>query len=83
MSGWGSGYVTDVTYLPAYYRQQSPAVMAIAAALGGVACDLPAPDAAIHYLELGCGLGFGATLLAASNPGWQVTAIDFNPAHIA
>jgi SAM-dependent methyltransferase len=37
----------------------------------------------VSYLELGCGLGFGATLLAASNPRWQVTAIDFNPAHIA
>ena len=35
------------------------------------------------YLELGCGVGIGALLTAAANPGWQVTAIDYNPAHIA
>ena len=35
------------------------------------------------YLELGCGHGFGAMLLAASNPAWRVTAVDYNPAHIA
>ena len=27
--------------------------------------------------------GIGALVTAASNPGWQVTAIDYNPAHIA
>ena len=48
-----------------------------------MAARLPAPDAPISYLELGCGQGFGALLLAASNPTWQVTAVDFNPAHIA
>ena len=37
----------------------------------------------MSYLELGCGQGFGALILAASNPHWTVTAIDFNPAHIA
>ena len=37
----------------------------------------------MSYLELGCGQGFGALVLAASNPHWKVTAIDFNPAHIA
>ena len=83
MTGWGSGYVTDVAYMPGYYRQQSPQIMALACLLGGIASPMPGPDDAVSYLELGCGQGFGAMLLAASNPNWNVTAIDFNPAHIA
>ena len=83
MSGWGGGYVTDITYMTGYYRQQSPAMMALACLLGGVASPMPGPDDPVSYLELGCGQGFGALVLAASNPHWQVTAIDFNPAHIA
>ena len=83
MSGWGSGYVTDIPYMTGYYRHQSPSVMALTCLLGGVASPLPSHDDPISYLELGCGQGFGALILAASNPHWTVTAIDFNPAHIA
>jgi SAM-dependent methyltransferase len=83
MSGWGSGYVTDVTYMTGYYRQQSPSLIALGCLLCGVASPMPGPDDPISYLELGCGQGFGAMVLAASNPDWRVTAVDFNPAHIA
>ncbi|HWY24153.1 MAG TPA: class I SAM-dependent methyltransferase [Nevskia sp.] len=83
MSGWGGGYVTDITYMTGYYRQQSPAMMTLACLLGGVASPMPGPDDPVSYLELGCGQGFGALVLAASNPHWKVTAIDFNPAHVA
>jgi len=83
MSGWGGGYVTDITYTAGWYRQQSPAMMALACLLGGVAADLPGPDDPVQYMELGCGQGLSAMLLAASNPSWRVTAVDFNPAHIA
>ena len=83
MTGWGGGYVTDITYMTGYYRQQSPSVIALGCLLGGVASPLPGPDDPLSYLELGCGQGFGALVLAASNPHWKVTAIDFNPAHIA
>src|SRR5580658_7203479 len=83
MSGWGSGYVTDVTYMTGYYRQQSPVMISLACLLGCVASPLPGRDDPISYLELGCGQGFGALILAASTPHWKVTAIDFNPAHIA
>src|ERR1700744_5175629 len=83
MSGWGGGYVTDITYMTGYYRAQSPSLMALSCLLGGVAAPLPGPDDPISYLELGCGQGFGALILAASNPHWRVTAIDFNPAHVA
>lgn len=83
MSGWGQGYITDITYLPGYYRHQSPGLMAIAAWLGGAVCPIPGPDDEVSYLELGCGQGHGALVLAASNPRWNVTAVDFNPAHVA
>ncbi len=83
MSGWGGGYVTDITYMPGWYRQQSPAILALACLLGGVASAVPQAEDPVRYLELGCGHGYGAMLLAASNPHWQVTAVDFNPAHIA
>lgn len=83
MSGWGGGYITDITYMSGWYRQQSPAILSLACLLGGVEATVPAGDDPVHVLELGCGQGFGAMLLAASNPAWRVTAIDFNPAHIA
>ena len=82
-SGWGGGYLTGTSYLPGWYSQQSPMHLATTCLLMGVACDLPAGDEPVHYLELGCGLGFGSLVLAASNPSWQVTGIDFNPAHVA
>jgi SAM-dependent methyltransferase len=83
MSGWSSGYVTDITYMAGYYRSQSPSIISLACLLGGVASPLPATDDAVSYLELGCGHGLTSLILAASNPHWLVTAIDFNPAHVA
>jgi SAM-dependent methyltransferase len=80
---WGGGYVTDIDYLPGWYPQQSPMHLAVTCLLLGIACDLPAGDEEVHYMELGCGLGLGAMVLAASNPSWRITAVDFNPAHIA
>lgn len=80
---WSSGYVTDVPYLEGFYIQQSPARMALSCQLVCVAADVPAPTDEACYLELGCGVGIGALLTAASNPGWKVVAIDYNPAHIA
>jgi len=80
---WNSGYVADIAYIEGFYVQQSPARMALACMFGNVAADLPQPDDEATYLELGCGVGIGALITAASNPGWQVTAIDYNPAHIA
>ena len=80
---WNSGYVADIAYIEGFYVQQSPARLVLACLIGNVAVDLPEPDDQASYLELGCGVGIGALLTAASNPGWQVTAIDYNPAHIA
>ncbi len=83
MTGWGGGDVTDITYMTGYYRQQSPSVIALGCLLGGVASPLPGPDDPLSYLELGCGQGLGALVLAACTRHWKVTAIDFNPAHVA
>ena len=83
MSAWNGGYVTDITYTAGWYGQQSPVLMALACQLCSVGVPLPAADDRVHLLELGCGQGFGAMIQAASNPNWMVTAVDFNPAHIA
>jgi SAM-dependent methyltransferase len=83
MSEWGGGYVTDITYHMGWYRQQSPAMMALASIIGGSSATIPVGDDPVMLLELGCGFGYGAMALAASNPDWTVTAVDFNPAHIA
>lgn len=80
---WSHGYVADITYIEGFYPEQTPARMALACLIGSVAADLPGPHDAVHYLELGCGIGIGALTTAAANPAWQVTAIDYNPAHIA
>jgi SAM-dependent methyltransferase len=83
MSGWNGGYITDITYMSGWYRQQSPAILALACVMNGAETAIPAGDDPLHVLELGCGQGFGALFLAASNPMWRITAVDFNPAHIA
>lgn len=83
MTGWTGGYVVDVEYIPGFYRQQSPPHLALAALLGGVDGRLPAGTDQVHYLELGCGRGLNAVAIAAANPAWRVTAVDFNPSHIA
>ncbi len=80
---WGRGYVTDIPYLPGYYRHQSPLHLNLACLLGGAAGIEIGPTSRLSYLELGCGQGFGALMLAACNPTWQVIGIDYNPAHIA
>jgi len=84
MSQWGGGYVTDITYsMGGWYRQQSPMTMALASIIGGASAQIPTADDKITMLELGCGFGYTAMVLAASNPNWSITAVDFNPAHIA
>jgi 2-polyprenyl-3-methyl-5-hydroxy-6-metoxy-1,4-benzoquinol methylase len=83
VTDWAGGYVTDVEYIPGFYRQQSPPQLELAALLGGVDSRLPAGTEQAHYLELGCGRGMNAVTIAAANPAWRVTAVDYNPAHIA
>lgn len=83
MTGWGGGYVTDINYLANYYAEQSPQLMAAACLVAGYDPGIGGEAPGLHYLELGCGRGTNALVLAAANPGWRVTAIDFMPAAIA
>jgi SAM-dependent methyltransferase len=83
MSGWGSGYITDIAYIPGFYQAQMQSTMALAALLSGKKARLVGRHEAYHYADIGCGLGMSALIVAAANPGWQVTGLDFNPAHIA
>lgn len=80
---WGGGYVTDIAYAPGFYAEQSPRMMALTALVAGFGASAAGRDEAFHFADLGCGHGFTALILAAANPGWQVTGLDFNPAHVA
>ncbi len=77
---WSAGYVTDVAYMPGFYHHQTPGFMALACLLNGFE---PPPLDGITYCDLGCGPGFGATLMAAADPAGTYVGVDFNPAHIA
>jgi SAM-dependent methyltransferase len=76
-----AGYVGDVAYTLGFYRELSPTYLSLACVLNGV--DGPNPTKDLRYCELGCGRGYGTTLLAAANPNVDFVGIDFNPSHIA
>ncbi len=81
MSTWSAGYVSDIEYMPGFYREQAPAHLDLSCLIAGVA----PPDVAdgVRYCELGCGVGMTCLLLAAADPTGHFVGIDFNPAHIA
>jgi SAM-dependent methyltransferase len=81
MTEWTAGYVSDVEYLPGFYREQGPAHLDLACLIGGV--QPPDRIGGLAYCELGCGQGLTTVLLAAANPDGHFVGIDFNPAHIA
>jgi len=82
MADWGSGYVTDTAYVHDYCRVQTPPILSFAA----LCKDVAAPGSLgepLSYCDLGCGQGFTANIIAATNPQIKVFAADFNPTHIA
>jgi SAM-dependent methyltransferase len=81
MSGWSDGYLTDLVYTSGFYHELMPGRIRLAALLHGVVP--PELDRPFRYLELGCGRGMPALVVAATNPHAEVVAVDFNPAHIA
>jgi SAM-dependent methyltransferase len=83
MSGWNGGYVTDIAYLAGFYSSQSQAIAALAALLNGNAARPARRDEDFHFADIGCGQGVTALIMAAANPGWRVTGLDFQPVHIA
>lgn len=82
MSDWSDGYVTKIGYSANYYQHLLPRLLAFAALSRGVAAPGGGSEA-LRVLELGCGQGVSANIIAAANPELDYTAIDFNPAHIA
>lgn len=77
----GSGYVDDVVYTLGFYGELAPSFLDYVCLINGVE-GLPA-GRRLRYCELGCGRGYGTSLLAASNPDISVVGIDFNRSHIA
>jgi SAM-dependent methyltransferase len=82
MGNWSEGYVTSVQYEAGFFRELVPSFLSFVA----LTRSLDAPggdDRAFRYLELGCGRGISANVIAAANPHVELTAIDFDPGHIA
>lgn len=76
MSTWTAGYVTDVTYVPGYYAEQSPELIRFAMLLTGhqpTALHVAQPA----YCELGFGYGLGLSILAAAHPHMTFWGNDF------
>jgi len=81
MSDWSDGYVSSLQYTTNFYRELAPSYLSFACLLEGM--RPPPSGAGTSYLELGCGQGFGVSLLAAANPQMRFVGVDFMPAHIA
>jgi SAM-dependent methyltransferase len=80
-ANWTSGYVGDVSYTLGFYRELAPTYLNFCALMNNV--EGPALNRPLRFCELGCGRGYGTTLLAAANPDFEFVGIDFNPSHIA
>jgi len=82
MSDWAEGYITEVGYIHRYHPHLLPRLLAFAALSRGVAAPGGGSEK-IRVLELGCGQGVSANIIAAVNPNIDYTALDFNPSHIS
>lgn len=79
-TSWSAGYVTEVDYTIGFYRELAPSFLNWAAVQRG--CRAPDIDRPFTALELGCGHGYSANVLAACNPEGRFYATDFNPVHV-
>lgn len=79
MSKWSEGYVTGIEYTIGFFHELTPEHLRFALLQKGLA----SPRGSVSYLELGCGHGLTANIVAAVNPDVEVVAVDFNPAHIS
>lgn len=75
------GYANDIPYTRGVYRELAPHWLEGALTLAGHAPP-PACPAPV-WIELGCGHGLSALVLAAARPDLRVIGVDFNPEHIA
>ena len=80
---WDHGYYSHSTYTSGYFRELAPGWLDFAALIKGHSPPRSDEGQLFHYLELGCGMGFGLCLQAALHPEGTFLGIDFNPAHIS
>jgi hypothetical protein len=74
------GYVTDVSYVRTFVREQAPAWLDHVALLNGLR---PPPRAqGFSWCDLGCGPGLTVSLLAGLHPQGYFHGIDVMPEHI-
>lgn len=78
---WTSGYISEMEYTHGFYKELSPSHLQFAALSKGFLANAQL-NGKTTYCELGCGQGFTANIIAASNPEIEVYATDFNPSHI-
>jgi len=75
-----SSYTQDVEFNSAFGALQTPAHIYTAAVICGVRA--PRIDAPFRFLDLACGNGLTASLMADAYPHAEFVGIDINPAHI-
>lgn len=80
MSGWADGYVADIHYTSGFYAELSPTFLSFLVTIQGLRA--PDPTGSFTYCELGCGQGFGTSVLAAAHPHGRFWGFDFSPAQI-
>ena len=79
MSATG-GYRVERGYVDSVQPEAAPAMLHALQVLRGrrpIALDRP-----LRVLDLGCGTGFGLSLLAAANPRHRFVGVDADPDHI-
>lgn len=79
---WSHGYTVSSPYPAVWHFFQSPSHLSLLCALQGVVWEV-GPGTPLTILDVGCGTGYAASVLAASNPQWRVVGLDYNPAHVA
>ena len=82
MHSWSHGYNVSSGYTYGFYPEMAPSWLNLCAMVQGYLPPEPEPDGTFHYLELGCGQGFGLALMAAANPHGRFVGVDFNPEHV-
>jgi hypothetical protein len=70
MSFKSNGYVTDVPYVHVFTRELAPAWLDHVALVAGFAP--PVREKGFAWCDLGCGQGFTAMVLAATNPSGRL-----------
>ncbi len=81
MHDWTQGYVADVEYVYNFFKELTPAHLALAMVSTGF--RPPSWEKGFSYCEIGFGQGVSINLLAAANPQGEFWGTDFNPSHAA